>query len=139
MIQCLDGPLHQGGGRGIGLEVPVSAARALAGVFHLDDDVAALAAVAVPSLDDAALFDDSAADARAQGEEDEAARVPARASPVFAIGRGVGVVLKDRLLVQLSSPADRGSAVDSIPVGWEVRGASRSGGPLCPESRARPR
>src|SRR5208337_1545008 len=73
----------------------------LTGVLHLDDDVAALATMAVPALDDPALVDDSAADARAQGEEYEAARVPPRAGPVFAVGRGVGIVLQDRLLVQL--------------------------------------
>ena len=139
MVECLDGPLHQGGGRGIALEVPVAAARALTGVLHLDDDVAALATVAVPALDDPALVDDSAADSRAQREEYEAAGVPPRAGPVFAVGRGVGVVLKDRLLLQLLRQADRGSAVDSIPAGWAVREASRSRGPLCPASRARPR
>ena len=99
-IEGLECPLHQSGGRGISLKMPVAAARTLAGVFHLDDDVAALAAVTVPALDDPAFFHNAAANSRSQGKQHQTAAVPPLASPVFAVGRRVGVILKDRLLVQ---------------------------------------
>ena len=48
-------PLDQRGRRGVRLQVAEAAAGALPAVLHLDDDVPALGAVAVPPLDDPAL------------------------------------------------------------------------------------
>ena len=53
--------------------------------------------------------DDAAADAGAEGEEHHAVRAFACADPVFAIGGGVGVVLKGsrHLELALDMPPDR--------------------------------
>ena len=56
--------------------MPELSATAPAPVLGLDDDVAALAAVAVPPLNDRAADHDSAADARTQGEHHQAVRIP---------------------------------------------------------------
>ena len=94
------------------------AAAAPAAVLGLDDDVAALAAVAVAPLDDRAADDDSAADAGAQGEHHQAVRVSACAGPVFAVGGGVAVVLKDDRLVEPIGEQLCGSAGCPSREGW---------------------
>ena len=101
----LGGPFDQGGRRRIGFQMPSLAAGTEPASVHLDDDVAALRAVAVPTLDDPAPLDDPAADPRAEREHDEALGAPPGPRPVFAISGGVGVVLKNRRLVQRSGEA----------------------------------
>src|SRR5437868_4837881 len=63
---------HQRSGRGVGLEVSVGAAGALASVFHLDDDMPAFSTMAVSAFDDSALLNNAATNSCAQGEHDEA-------------------------------------------------------------------
>ena len=131
-LQGFLGPLHERRGRGVGLEMAVGAARALAGILHLDDDVPALGAVAVPALDDPTFLDDPAADPRAQGEQHEAAGVPSGAGPVFAIGGGVGVVLEDRRLGELLAEQVADRQADSSRASWAARGACRADRSIVP-------
>ncbi len=91
--------LHQRGGRGIAFEMTVLAARAKPAVFHLDDHMTALGAVAVLALNDMTVDDDPAADSGSEREHDLATVPLARADPEFAVRCGIGIVLKrDRLL-----------------------------------------
>ena len=94
------GSRHERRGGGIAFEVPFLSARADAAVFQLNDDVAALRAVAVSTFDQPPFFNDAAADPRTQGEKDEAPRVSPRARPKFAKGRGVAVVLEGCWFIQ---------------------------------------
>ncbi len=77
-FEGLVGSLDQRRRRGIGLEVPRLAARALPPVVHLDDDMTALGTVAVPALVDQAVDHEPAADPGAQGEHHQALRALAR-------------------------------------------------------------
>src|SRR5262249_13838139 len=79
----------------------IRAARPLSRVLPVDDDVPRFGPVAVLALDDLAVVDDAAADARAQGEHHEAIRAPPGADPELAVSGGVGVVLQNSRLAQL--------------------------------------
>ena len=60
---------------------------------HIDDKVAQLARGPVAARDDAAVFNDAAAYARAQRHHHHTGAAPANARPVFAPGRRIGVVV----------------------------------------------
>ncbi len=61
------------------------------------------------------VVDDPAADAGAEREHDQARDVPPGADPVFAVGRGVGVVLEARSACRAARRAVGGSAGCSSP------------------------
>ena len=75
-----------------------------AGTVHVDDDMTALAAVRMSAVDNLAVVDDAATDARAERPEHEAAGVFGGADPELAVRGGVGVVLQER---RLAEPACR--------------------------------
>ena len=111
------------------------AAAAHAGVFAgVDDDVARLAAVAVCALHHQVADDDAAADARAEGQQDHALEVAARADPVLAVGGGVGVVLeRDRQAAMMAHPVADGEVV---PAGEVDDGGEHSLGDIHSAGRA---
>ncbi len=111
-------PLDDRRGAGVGLEVSAAAAAAEPGVGgEVDDHVAAFGAVAVLAVDREVADDDAAADAGAQGEEDHAVEVAARADPELAVGGGAGVVGEgDRQPAMLGDPVADGEIVPALEV-----------------------
>src|SRR5205807_601000 len=79
----------------IGLQMPrLSAAAHASRLGIIDDDVSALAAVAVFTIDREIADDDSAADARTEREHHDAVIFLPAADPRFAERGGVGIVGK---------------------------------------------
>ena len=90
----LPGALDDRRGAGIRFQASPASATALPWVGHLDFHVPKLGPVTVLAFHDQVANDDAAAHTGAEREKNHAVCVPAGSDPVFAEGRGIGVVLK---------------------------------------------
>src|SRR5262249_55461761 len=85
----------------IRLEMAECAAATLSTVLSLDNDVAALASVAMTPLNDRTPDHDSAADTGAESEHHQAVGISARTGPVFTVCCRIAVVLKHNPFFEL--------------------------------------